>query len=158
MKGPLLERWNAVIAECDLHIERIRHAYNHVQRFFPLSPFSYDDLSADDITYLDQLVYRYTKLQDVVGQKLFPLALTLLGEHVDTKPFIDILNRLERLELIPSRAEWTAWRELRNDLAHEYPGNISDRVEALNTLVKTVWNLIETYSGIKACIGNRIGR
>lgn len=158
MKGPYLERFRAVVAECDLHVERIRHACNHVQRFFPLSPSGYDDLSADDITYLDQLVFRYTKLQDAVGEKLFPLTLTLLGEHVDAKPFIDILNRLERLELIPSREEWTAWRELRNDLAHEYPGDISDRVDALNALMKTVWRLIETYSGIKAYMGNRIDR
>ncbi|SMP66152.1 hypothetical protein SAMN06295888_11388 [Desulfonatronum zhilinae] len=158
MKGLHLERWRTVVAECDLHIDRIRHAHNHVQRFFPLSPSGYDDLSADDITYLDQLVYRYTKLQDVVGEKLFPLTLILLGEQVEAKPFIDILNRLERLELIPSRAEWTSWRELRNDLAHEYPGDIGDRVEALNALMKTVWDLIETYGSIKSYMKNRSGR
>ncbi len=73
----------------------------------------------DDISFFDQLIYRYMKLQDTMGEKLFPVALKLLGEDFSAKPFVDVLNRLERLCLISSREEWLVWRELRNDLSHE---------------------------------------
>jgi len=149
-------KWRSVTEECDLHIERIRYALSQTKRLLPMSVESYENLTNDDISYLDQLIYRFLKLQDTMGERLFPLALALLGENVESKPFIDLLNRLERLELIPSKEEWFRWRELRNDLTHEYPDNDNERIEAINTLSKTVEKLIDVFRNIHNYIEQRI--
>jgi len=150
------ERWHTVLAECDLHIERINHAFAYTKRLLPLNHGNFENLTDDDITYLDQLIYRFMKLQDAMGEKLFPLTLSLLGEQVESKPFIDILNRLEKLNLIPSRIEWSVWRELRNDLAHEYPDEIYERIEAINTLSETVGKIIDVFMTIRRYVEHKL--
>ena len=145
MKAVEEVKWEAIIEECELHLARIGHALMRLHGLLPLTVESSEGLSDDDIAFLDQLIYRYLKLQDTMGEKLFPLTLSLLGERVDAKPFIDILNRLEKLELIPSRETWMNWRELRNDLTHEYPDDKSERIEAINKLGEAVENMGKIY-------------
>ncbi len=149
-------RWNTVTEECKLHIERIRHALSHMKHHLPITMESVECLTDDDVAFLDQLIYRFLKLQDTMGEKLFPLALLLLGEDFEARPFIDILNRLERLELIPSRAEWSVWRELRNDLTHEYPDNKDDRNKAINKLSDIVDKLIDVFDRICVFVEERM--
>jgi hypothetical protein len=61
----------------------------------PLDASRYQQLSDDEIEPIDQFLYRFTKLQDAMGEKLFLLILEFLKEENTTnKPFIDILNRL----------------------------------------------------------------
>ena len=70
------------------------------------------------VAYRDQIIYRFSKLQDIMGAKLFKSLFLYLGENVD-KPFLDILNALEKMNLI-SVDEWFELRYLRNGIAHEY--------------------------------------
>jgi len=51
-----------------------------------------------------------------------------LKAEAKKKTFIDILNRLEELE-IADKAEWLKLREIRNDIAHEYSFNKDEVVE-----------------------------
>ena len=155
MKALNQAKWAAVIEECVLHLERIKHALSRLKGYLPLSIESAERLSDDDIAFLDQLIYRYLKLQDAMGEKLFPLTLVLLEENMEGKPFIDMLNRLERLELIPSREMWTLWRELRNDLTHEYPDNNAERIEAINQLSSVVDKMSAVFQGMKDYIEKR---
>ena len=161
MKEPKEEKrhskWDVVTGECELHIERMNHALAYAEGLFPLNNESFKKLTDDDMTYLDQLIYRFMKLQDAMGEKLFPLTLSLLGEQVESKPFIDILNRLEKLKLIPSKAEWSVWRELRNDLTHEYPDEIYERVEAINALFETAEKIIDVYGNIRRYMEQKLG-
>lgn len=43
---------------------------------------------------------RRTKLQESIGGRLFKAVLLFLEEDVVNRPFIDILNRLEQLEIL----------------------------------------------------------
>src|SRR3989337_1047363 len=74
----------------------------------------------DEIEHIDQMVYRFSKLQDSIGERLFKSLLMFLEEDVTNKPFLDILNRLEQLEILPSKDEWLKLRKVRNELSHEY--------------------------------------
>ena len=56
-----------------------------------------------------------------MGAKLFRYILEYLNEDVTSLPMRDILNRLERYNIIPSASEWIYVRELRNEIAHDYP-------------------------------------
>lgn len=68
-------------------------------------------LTDDEIEHIDQFLFRFAKLQDAMGEKLFMLILEFLKEeHTRAKPFIDILNRLEQLGLLDDK---NVWLELR---------------------------------------------
>jgi len=146
------KKWAAALTECDSHILRIQHALDHLADKIPLSKEVYDFLSDRDIAYIDQIVFRFSKLQDVMGKKVFPLGLGLLGEDIAGVPFIDLLNKLESLRIIPSAARWMDLRELRNDLTHEYPDVIEDRIEALNNLNSVLAEILGVYGNIKKIV------
>ncbi|MFM8982842.1 MAG: toxin-antitoxin system antitoxin subunit, partial [Spartobacteria bacterium] len=146
------KKWAAALAECDSHILRIQHALDHLADKIPLSKEVYDFLSDRDIAYIDQIVFRFSKLQDVMGKNVFPLGLGLLGEDIPGVPFIDLLNKLESLRIIPSAARWLDLRELRNDLTHEYPDVIEDRIEALNNLNSVLAEILSVYGNIKKIV------
>jgi uncharacterized protein with HEPN domain len=52
--------------------------------------------------------------------------------------FIDILNRLEKLRIIDSAQKWIELRKIRNDIAHEYPSNLNERIEGINILFENL--------------------
>ncbi len=68
------------------------------------------------------------------GAKLFKALLLYQGENID-KPFLDLLNRLEQMEII-NVDEWFEIRDLRNDISHEYEENEHVAVEILNTIYR----------------------
>jgi hypothetical protein len=148
------KKWLSALDECDAHITRIQHAIDHLAEKLPLTKEVYDFLSDSDIAFIDQIVFRFSKLQDTIGKKIFPLGLVLLGEDIEARPFIDLLNKLEELRLIPSSSKWMEWRDLRNDLTHEYPDIIEDRIDALNNLKAALSEISQVYQKIKTIVAN----
>ena len=49
------------------------------------------------VRLLDQILYRFLKLQDAVGERLLPATLAVLHEPFEDWPMRDRLDRLERL-------------------------------------------------------------
>ncbi|MBS0543668.1 MAG: hypothetical protein JSR40_08025, partial [Proteobacteria bacterium] len=74
----------------------------------------------DERRLLDQFAYRYTRLQDDMGARLFPAVLRALGEEVAPMPVLDRLARLEQLGWLPSAEQWLELRRIRNEFTHEY--------------------------------------
>ncbi|QFY91045.1 hypothetical protein D5125_03690 [Magnetovirga frankeli] len=93
---------------------------------------------------LDQLLYRYTKLQDTLGQRLVPATLAVLSEPFEEWPMIDRLNRLEKLGYIEVDS-WLSWRETRNRLAQEYPEQDDTRFAAILAAVSTAAEVAASY-------------
>ncbi len=87
----------------------------------------------DDLAYMDMFTTRLGKLQDSLGEKVFTTLLEILGESTENKSYIDRLNKLEKLETLPSAARWQELRKLRNILVHEYPDSPSFIADNLNT-------------------------
>jgi len=106
---------------CEIHLNRLIFANSKVSKFLPLTLDSYSSLAEDTISFIDQFIYRFSKLQDTIGTRLFPFLLEALAEPTENKAFIDLLNRLERLGVIDSAQSWVELRKIRNDMAHEYP-------------------------------------
>ena len=119
MKEAYIER----LYECNRHTKTIQTAKKHIANQFPLDIENYHNIGEMESSFIDQMVYRFSKLQDTMGEKIFPSLLTLLGESVKNKPFIDRLNRLEELELLEMQT-WMHLRKVRNDISHEYSLNI----------------------------------
>lgn len=145
------DRLNESIQLCNIHNERMLFAWGKVESIFPLTTEKYDSLQPEMLSFFDQLIFRFSKLQDSMGGKLFPALLENLGEEVRGKPFIDILSRLEELELLESTNSWLILRETRNIVTHEYPFITDEIVEGLNLLGKhqkqlgAIWQQILKY-------------
>ena len=117
---------------CAVHIKRMEFAKSRVEAFIPLNRENYYRMDDETIGFLDQYIFRFSKLQDIMGNRLFSLTLEALAESVADKPFIDILTRLEKLEILDSSFNWVQLRKIRNDIAHEYPASLIERIEGIN--------------------------
>jgi len=91
-----------IINECDKHILRINSAYKKSSAILPLDASKYVALSEDEIEHIDQYLFRFAKLQDTNGKRLFKAIFSSLEEDVEDLPLIDLLNRLEKLNILKS--------------------------------------------------------
>ena len=151
----IISRLFQILEMCDIHLKRLKYARNNLDEIFLLDEKTYKSLSNSDITLIDQMVYRFTKLQDTMGSKLFPQTLKSLGEDYSDKPFLDILNRLEKLGLISDHKQWIMMSEVRNQLSHEYPSETEDIIDGLNSLFENVTTIGTIYLDLKTCLYSR---
>lgn len=150
--GVAVDKLKESLRLCSMHNQPMQYAYGKVKQYFPLDEKTYHNLSQDDLSYIDQLIFRFSKLQDSMGTRLFPALLICLGEDIEAKPFIDLLTLLEKLELIEDHQVWLEIRETRNIVTHEYPFIESEIIEGLNLLNKKaslltdIWNKLDKYA------------
>ena len=135
---------------CDKHILRINEALEELSSILPLTTESYAQLSSEQIRCIDQFIFRFSKLQDAMGAKIFRYILEYLDDDVTSLPMRDILNRLEKYKFLPDANEWIYIRELRNEIAHDYPLMENDVVHILNELFTKVNTMYGIYDKLKA--------
>lgn len=70
-------------------------------------------------------------------------------------PFIDILNKLEKLRLIESAEQWKQLREIRNAIAHEYDDSPQLMAQVLNTVFDARIELFAIYDKFKKAYQSR---
>jgi len=133
------EKLNFNIRLAIRHSLRVLYARGKMKDIFPLTTLSeYQNLSDEEIEHIDQFVYRFQKLQDDMGTKLFKSVVANLGETVVfNKPILEILNILKKYGVISDNVNWQTMREIRNALAHEYLDDINSDIELLNSLFET---------------------
>ena len=134
------------IEEIELHIKRVEAILPDIKKWIPFQRPDFDD--TEKVKTIDSFIYRLTKIQDKIGDKFFPEVLESLQEYKSNMSFIDVLNRLERLELIESTDEWIDFRKLRNTLTHEYPNNEDEIIEAVGQSVVAYEKVKQTYNNI----------
>ena len=149
-------RLKQTLEVCDIHRERLEFATRELGPRFPLTVNTLLTLSGKEIAVLDQMVFRFGKLQDTMGSKLFVQILEFLGEDYQSRPFLDVLTRLEKLELLADTNEWMRFREIRNDLAHEYPSQNEEKAAGLNNVFESTPKLVDVYKKMKEYITQRL--
>ena len=129
--------------EADRHLAVLETALQD-WRCSPIT--EWEELEADHnrLRLLDQLLFRFTKLQDAIGQRLVPATLAVLSEPYEDWSMIDRLNRLEKLGYLEVDA-WLSWRETLNRLAHEYPEQDALRFAAILAAVEAAAGLAASY-------------
>ncbi|WP_052813259.1 hypothetical protein [Desulfonatronum thioautotrophicum] len=152
------EKILSVLKECQKHLYRMDMASSEIAHLIPLSARSLDNLSDNDVKTLDQFLFRFSKLQDSIGKKLFKATLLALGEDIENDSFIDILNRLEKLNLLSDVNGWFELRRLRNELAHEYEEDKESLAEAINLIFESSHKLKSYYFAIHAEMQKRLSR
>ncbi len=141
----------ATLAECELHQKRIHYALEKLQKFMPLEVTQYKLLSDEEVEALDQFLFRFSKLQDAMGQRLFSDILALNEEPVKSMSFLDKLNRLEQLGIILDKNQWLVIRDTRNKVSHEYEDDPVAMCKALNHIYASYSALEAVFLHIKAC-------
>lgn len=144
------------LEECALHVRRLLAAYEDARIFPALGLGQHTSLTDEQVRVLDQLVFRFGKLQDAMGLRLIPALLLLVQEWRDAEPFLDKLNRAEKLGMVPSVNTWQRLRELRNQTAHEYPNQPERVIANLRHLVAEVPALAEVYGALRSFARKRV--
>ncbi|MBV5277913.1 MAG: hypothetical protein J0647_02540 [Campylobacteraceae bacterium] len=142
------------LTESYKHLTRLENAFEALgeKYTFPVVADDFKKILAitQYLAYSDQIMYRFSKLQDCMGAKLFKSVLLYEGENVN-KPFLDILNRLETIDVI-NVDEWFEIRDLRNAIAHDYEDNDETAINILNAIYKLKKDLKETLDTIKELV------
>ena len=140
------------LAICDVHHQRMMFAYKSVEGYFPLEKESFSRISPMETAFFDQFIYRFSKLQDAMGKRLFRQLLEALEEDISGLPFIDVLYRMEKLNLLRDAKEWIDLRQTRNIVSHEYPFFREVQMEELNLLpadaekLSSIWTKLKEYT------------
>ena len=127
-------KFEKAFKESEVHIKRVNEAFTELQQkyTFPIKEADFESLLKNriDLAFADQIIYRFSKAQDSMGAKLFKAYMLAQGTNVD-RPFLDILNSLEKLNILEVD-EWFELREIRNEIAHDYEDSAKLAVNILN--------------------------
>ena len=102
---------------------------------------NYETLPKLEKFALNTLIFRFSKLQDLIGAKLFRVYLAYSEFPVSEMGFFDILKAVEK-EGIVDIDTWSYLRELRNDIAHDYPEEMHEMLEKVNLFIQQSDTLI----------------
>lgn len=118
--------------QCERHVHHLRHALGAIEPLLPMTAHSLKAMDDESVQDWDQLILRFTKLQDAMGTRLFPAALDVLQEPFEDRPMIDKLHRLEKLGYLDDVEQWHGLRVIRNRFAHDYPEDDALKAAYLN--------------------------
>jgi len=140
--------------ENERHLKRLRSAFKKINELgfsFPLTNNEVELLlsSEEGTMVLDQIAYRFSKLQDSIG-KLIRNYLYLLGENVENLPMIDVINLAQRIGLPISEEKWFELRALRNAISHEYEEETEKIANLVNRIYKEANFFSQLLNSVKA--------
>ena len=92
----------------------------------------------------------FSKAQAILGEKLFKEILYFTDEINDKNiSFFEVLSILEKLSIMEHRLEWKQVKEIRNNIAHEYPEEVDKLADNLNLIFEKVKFLNSCFNNIK---------
>jgi len=136
------------LVESMVHIKRLVIVLDTLEKYYPLDNEKLENLCSEDIDKLDVLAFRFSKLQDLLGSKIFREYLSVLQYPVEDKNFLELLKELDKENIIDIDI-WSEFRGVRNSISHDYPFEDEEKLEAINYLIKNVKYLIDITKKIK---------
>jgi len=127
------KRLNLYFQEAQKHIDLIEESLDVLKDTLPIK--NYEELTQLQRFALNALIFRFSKLQDIIGAKIFRNYLEYSGYNTVEKSFFDILKEIEK-ENIVDIDTWDELRELRNKIAHEYPEEVDEMLESVNLFIE----------------------
>ena len=148
--------YEAALGVCKRHADRLAWAMTSLRPKFPLTIEGMGKLDDTELAVLDQFSTRFAKLQDAMGAQLFPAVLELTKEQGNLAAFLDKLNRLEKIGVIPSADHWLLLREMRNEFSHDYPDDPAIQSAMLNKAYNLASDLLAVLDRIESFARNYI--
>jgi hypothetical protein len=119
-----------IINKVKLHLNRAKSALNEIKEWQKIDETIFTDF--EKVKTIDTFIYRFSKIQDLMGQKLFKVFINELGEYRENMSLIDILDKLEKFEILEDANQWREYRNIRNILTHEYPNNEKEVADGIS--------------------------
>lgn len=135
--------------ESSVHINRLKEVLITLEKLYPITIEKLESISLENRDKLDVLAFRFSKLQDLLGTKIFREYLLVLQYPVEGKNFLELLKELDK-EKIVDIDKWSEFRGVRNKISHDYPFEEDEKIEAINYLIQNVSYLIEITNKIKS--------
>jgi hypothetical protein len=153
MSEKIIER---LFIECEKHKKMIDWAISKIKskNIYPFTPEVLKNLDEDSISLIDKLTFRFSKLQETLGNIFWEL-LALMGENTEDFTFLDVLSRMEKYKIIDSSFEWQEFRRTKNIIAHEYETNYDLLSQSLNFFEK-ITSILKYYHNAKNFYEGRI--
>lgn len=121
-----------------------------ISGLMPLNERKMEKLSFEEMDKLDAFRVRFCDLQDSLGSKTFRSLLKLEEEEGETQ--LDIINKMDKRQIITSFDKWKKLREVRNLFSHDYPDSEEQRAEALNVAYDNALQLVDNLDNVKAYV------
>ncbi len=137
------------LLEAMVHIDRLTSVLNTLKKLYPLDNKTLENLKSEDVDKLDVLAFRFSKLQDLLGSKIFREYLAVLQYPVEDKNFLELLKELDKENIIEIDI-WSEFRGVRNSISHDYPFEEHEKIEAINYLIENIHYLLDITKKIKA--------
>jgi len=122
-------RLEKYFAEALKHIELIKEAKEVIN--IPI--VNYEQLPNLEKFVINALIFRFSKLQDLIDSKIFRAFLEFNKFDIEDKSFLVLLIEKEGIVDIDT---WDEFRKIRNDISHEHTGEKEEAIEAIELLVK----------------------
>ena len=133
------KRLESYFAKANKHIQMIEEALGVLSPKIPIR--DYTSLNQLEKFALNTLIFRFSKLQDLIGAKIFRNYLNYSGFDINEKSFYQLLLEIEKEGIIDIDS-WNELRELRNKIAHEYPKEMDETIESINLFIEKSNNLV----------------
>jgi len=118
--------------EMNKHIELIIESLDVLTPLLPVK--EYEELNQLQRFALNALIFRFSKLQDLLGAKIFRTYLEYSGFNTQGISYFDILREIEKEDIVDIDS-WGELRELRNKIAHDYPEELDEMIESINLFI-----------------------
>jgi len=138
------KRLENYFAEAMKHMDLIEEAKSVIS--LPIA--HYEKLPNLEKFAINALIFRFSKLQDLLGSKIFRAFLEFNKFDIEDKSFLTILKEIEK-EGIVDIDTWDEFRKLRNTIAHEYPNEEEEALEAIGLLIKKSSTIIDVTLKLK---------
>jgi len=135
--------------ECEKHLLRMEQAYSEIKSILPLSHQQYSELQDEEVKNIDQFLFRFSKMQDTIGDKIFKTVLQEYNPDFQKLSFLDFLHELEKREIITSAQDWIILRKVRNNIAHQYDDEPEEMSQAINDIFAQFSTLKQIFENLK---------
>ena len=142
------ERLKYHLEEAKVHTGRIQAILPSLQKIYPLTEEKFSQLTLEENNKLDVLAFRFAKLQDILGTKIFREYLSVLQYPVENKAFLELLQELDKEKILDIDL-WSEFRSVRNSISHDYPFDDEEKVDAINYLIEHIEELMEVTQRIR---------
>ncbi|MEO1927270.1 MAG: hypothetical protein ABGX26_01085 [Nautiliaceae bacterium] len=123
------------LKECDIHINRLKEVLTELKKLYPIDYDKLENFTTSQKDKLDVLAFRFSKLKDILVAKIFRKYLEYPNYPVQDKNFLEILKELSKKNIVDID-KWAEFRAVRNSIAHDYPYNNDEKIEAINYLIQ----------------------
>jgi len=116
------------------HYQALQEYYDYIKNnAFDFSVVAYKQLDIQDRAVLEAYLKRFASLQDYLGAKVFSSLLDSAG--ISYTKMSEVLVLIEK-EGIMELGRWIEFRNVRNDLEHDYPEELEDALNDLRYCVE----------------------